>query len=45
MKIDDKIEDEKPQYDISIEAAKISALSQVELINMNSSKNISIIFT
>ena len=27
MKIDDKIRDEKPQYDISREAAKTSALS------------------
>ena len=30
MKIDDKIIDEKIQYDINTEAAKISALSSVE---------------
>ena len=35
MTIDDKIKDEKLQYDIHIEAAKISALLQVKLINMN----------
>ena len=30
-----KIRDEKLQYDINSEAAKISALDQVKLINMN----------
>ena len=35
MTIDDKIKDEKLQYDIHREAAKISALLQVKLINMN----------
>ena len=35
MTIDDKIRDEKLQYDINREAAKISALSSVKLINMN----------
>ena len=35
MTIDDKIRDEKLQYDINIEAAKISALSSKKLINMN----------
>ena len=35
MTIDDKIKDEKLQYDIHREAAKISGLLQVKLINMN----------
>ena len=35
MKIDDKIRDEKLQYDINREAAKISALSSEKFINMN----------
>ena len=35
MTIDDKIRDEKLQYDINREAAKISALSSKKLINMN----------
>ena len=35
MTIDDKIRDEKLQYKINGEAAKISALSQVKLIKMN----------
>ena len=35
MSIDDKIRDEKLQYDISREAAKISAVSSGKLINMN----------
>ena len=35
MKSDDKIRDEKLQYDISREATKISALSFGKLINMN----------
>ena len=35
MTIDDKIRDEKLQYDINIKAAKISALSSKKLINMN----------
>ena len=35
MTIDDKIRDEKLQYDINIEAAKISKLSSKKLINMN----------
>ena len=35
MTIDDKIRDEKLQYDINKEAAKISALSSGKLINMN----------
>ena len=35
MAIDDKIRDEKLQYDINREAAKISALSALKLINMN----------
>ena len=34
MTIDDKIRDEKLQYDIKREAAKLSALSIVESINM-----------
>ena len=33
--IDDKIRDEKLQYNINREAAKISALSLEKLINMN----------
>ena len=36
MKIDDKIKDEKLQYDINREAAKFQHYHQVELINMNS---------
>ena len=35
MANDDKIRDEKPQYDITREAAKISTLSSGKLINMN----------
>ena len=35
MTIDDKVRDKKLQYDINIEAAKISALSSKKLINMN----------
>ena len=35
MTIDDKTRDEKLQYKINGEAAKISALSQVKLIKMN----------
>ena len=35
MTIDDKIRDEKLQYDINKEAAKISALSSGKLINMS----------
>ena len=35
MTIDDKINDEKIQYNINREAAKIPPLSQVKLINMN----------
>ena len=35
MTINDQIRDEKLQYDIHREAAKISALSQAKLINMN----------
>ena len=35
MTIDDQIKDEKLQYDINREAAKISALSSENLINMN----------
>ena len=35
MTIDDNIRDEKLQYDINIEEAKISALSYGKLINMN----------
>ena len=35
MTIDDKIKNEKLQYDINREAAKISALSSGKLINMN----------
>ena len=35
MTINDKIRDEKLQYDFKREAAKISALLQVKLINMN----------
>ena len=35
MKTDDKIRDEKLQYDINREAAKILALSSEKLINMN----------
>ena len=37
MKIDDKIKDEKLQYNINREVAKISALSsgKIKLINMN----------
>ena len=38
MTIDDKIGDEKLQYDINREAAKISALSSGKLINMNISQ-------
>ena len=36
MKIDDKIKDEKLQYDINREATKYQHYHQVELINMNS---------
>ena len=35
MITDDKIRDEKPQYDIIREAAKISVLSSGKLININ----------
>ena len=35
MAIDDKIRDEKLQYDINREVAKISALSSGKLINVN----------
>ena len=35
MAIIDKIKDEKVQYDINREAAKISHYHQVKLINMN----------
>ena len=35
MTIDDKIRDEKLQYDINREAAKISALSSDKFINMS----------
>ena len=35
MTIDDKMRDEKLQYDINIEAAKISVLSSKKSINMN----------
>ena len=35
MTINDQIRDEKLQYDINIEAAKISALSSEKFINMN----------
>ena len=35
MTIDDKIRDEKLQYDINRKAAKISALSTAKLKNMN----------
>ena len=35
MTIDDKIRDEKLQYDINKEPSKISALSSGKLINMN----------
>ena len=35
MTIEDQIKDEKLQYDINREAAKISALSSGKLINMN----------
>ena len=35
MTIDDKIKDEKLQYDINRVASKISALHQVKLTNMN----------
>ena len=35
MTMDDKIIDEKIQFDIKREAARISALSSVKLINMN----------
>ena len=35
MTIEDQIRDEKLQYDINREAAKISALSSTKLINMN----------
>ena len=35
MIVDDKIKDEKLQYDINKEAAKRSAFCQVKLINMN----------
>ena len=35
MTIGDKIRNEKLQYDINREAAKISALSSKTLINMN----------
>ena len=36
MAIDDKIRDEKLQYDINREAAKISAYHQVKSINITS---------
>ena len=35
MTIEDQIKDEKLQYDINREAAKISTLSSVKLISMN----------
>ena len=35
MTINDQIKDEKLQYDINREAAKISTLSPVKFINMN----------
>ena len=35
MTIEDQIKNEKLQYDINREAAKISAYHQVNLINMN----------
>ena len=35
MTINDQIRDEKLQYDINREAAKISALSSAKFINMN----------
>ena len=35
MTIDDKIKDQKLEYDINRKAAKISALLSVKLINMN----------
>ena len=35
MTIDDKIRDEKQQYDINREEAKISALSSGKIINKN----------
>ena len=35
MTIDDKIRDQKLDYDINRKAAKISALLSVKLINMN----------
>ena len=35
MTMDDQIRDEKLQYDIDREAAKISALSSNNLMNMN----------
>ena len=35
MSTNDKIKDEKLQYDINIKAAKMSALSPVKLIHMN----------
>ena len=35
MTIEDQIKDEKLQYDINREAAKISALSSVNLTNTN----------
>ena len=35
MTFEDQIKDEKLQYDINREAAKISALSSGKLINMN----------
>ena len=38
MTVDDKIKDEKIQYDFNREAAKMSALSLEKLINMNISQ-------
>ena len=35
MTIEDQIKNEKIQYDINREAAKISTLSQVKIINTN----------
>ena len=35
MTIDDEIGDEKLQFNITREAAKVSALSSVKLVNMN----------
>ena len=35
MRIDDKIKDEKLQYEINRKAAEISALYQLNLKNMN----------